>query len=141
MIYLISAGLISLVFGVLLLFLPSMCKMVCRSCDMTVFDVDKFTADYRMIFGGLLLIVAIFIGGMAFLFPQLSTLHLFWLVSLIFGLLFLVLPEQLAKISVVANRLVFNTDSSLTAYCKIVAVVLVLAGLYILYIAFAFGGR
>src|SRR3989339_895937 len=138
MIYLISAGLISLGFGLMLLLYSPVCKMVCRTCDQVVFDLDKFTAGYRNIFGGLLILVTIIIGSVAVLTPQTPQLHLFWVVSLVFGLFFILLPKQLAKLSLAANRMVFDTESSVAAYCRTVAVVLLLAGVYILYIAYAF---
>lgn len=134
--YLLALALISLVFGLILLFMPNLLMRLGEVCNKIILFLDEKLQPVRIWVG----IVLILIGGwllyVAIQYPELSYLNAVWLICLGFGLLFLFFSNWLTWLSNVSNKVIFSTDDVVIGSRKIVGVVLLIASFYILYSAY-----
>jgi hypothetical protein len=137
MIYLIIAGLIALIFGVLMFFSIGFCDKPCEVCDRILFVLDEKLNPYRFVVGLVLLVIGGWLLYLVMQMPQLIQLHPFWVIAIVFGLLFLIFPHWLVNLSKAADRTIFSTDEKVRKSCKIIGILLILAALYIFYGAYS----
>ncbi len=140
--YLIVAGMIALVFGAILLFTPSFFQSICLVCDRVLFNLDEGLQPYKKSVGIVLILVAGWFFFMAVKYPAIALmLHPIWIIVLIFGLLYLFLPNWLIRISEVTNRNIFPTDKYIMGACRIAGTVLLIMSVYIFHASYILSRR
>lgn len=130
-----AAGIVGILFGLVLMVSPGFIKKFSNYCDEVILSVDSNLNPYRLIVGVLLLLAAawsVYIIRIAdfdlFFYPIL-------VLALLFGVLYLLLPNWLANFSNWANKHVFTTDVYILSASKIIGLAFLILGVYIIYIA------
>jgi hypothetical protein len=136
MVYLMTLAIISLVFGLLLIFTPKLLLNIGNVANSVVLYLDEKLQPMRVVVGIFLVLVAAWLIYVVVKYPELSYLNALWLISLGFGLMFLFFPNWLSWLSNVSNKVVFSTDDVVIGARKIIGVVLVIASVYIFYGAY-----
>jgi hypothetical protein len=131
--YLLTSGILSLLLGLLLLFSPALLGRVGEIANRIILYLDEKLQAIR-IWAGLFLVVA---GGWILYilarYPELSYLNSIWIICLVFGLLFLFMPNWLSWLSKVSNNVIFSTDDVVMGFRKIIGIILIIVGIYIFY--------
>jgi len=130
--YLLFSGIVALVFGFIILLAPNFFKSLSFRVDRVVFVVDDLLNPFREWVGLTLIVIAGFGYFITVQYPSLIELRFVWLIALIFGVLYLVLPNWLDLFSRIANRFIFPTREYVMGSCKLIGTLLILAGIYIL---------
>ncbi|MFA5113643.1 MAG: hypothetical protein WC529_05030 [Candidatus Margulisiibacteriota bacterium] len=130
--YLWVCGLTSLVFGLLLLLNPSVLGTLGSVLNKVLFTVNGWTFNYRVWIGlGLLAIGAwMMYVGLSYPDPYITAA---WVVTITFGLLFLVLPNWLKWLSSVSNIMLLSTDELVMGARRLIGVLMLIISLYIFY--------
>ncbi len=136
MLYLILAGLVALVVGVVFFFFISFCKHPCEYFDRVLLVLDEKLNPFRLLVGVVLLAVGAWILYLAFNYPEYPLMYALGGFLFVFGVLFVFFPHWLSKISEISNRTVFHTDKFVGNACKGIGLLLVLSAIYILVRAF-----
>jgi hypothetical protein len=136
MVYLLTLAIVSLVFGLLLIFTPKLLVNVGNVANSVVLYLDDKLQSIKAAVGILLVLVAAWLIFVVTKYPELSYLNALWLISLGFGLLFLFFANWLTWLSNVSNKVVFSTDDVVIGARKIIGVVLVIASVYMFYGAY-----
>lgn len=139
MTYLTASGVISIIFGIVVLIAPLFLKDFCARVDRVLFTIDDLLSPLRELIGLALIAVAGALYYVQILYPSLKYLQVFWVVALVFGLLYLVFPNWLEALSAVANRTIFPTKEYVMGSCKLMGTIFILAGIYILIIVYLYG--
>src|SRR3989338_7032347 len=130
--YLWFSALVSLIFGLLLLFLPEVLGALGSVLNAALFTLNGWTLRYRLWLGLVLLIM----GGWEFYVSLQSpapSIPAGWIVAVVFGLLFLFLPDWLERLSGAANTILFSTDELVMGWRRVVGTVLIVASIYMFY--------
>ncbi len=135
--YLVAIGIIVLVFGLSLLFTPTALGKIGEMCNRIVLYLDEKLQPVKVWIGLILIAVAAWLLYVVAKYPELSYLNAVWIISLFFGLLFVFLPNWLAALSNVSNRIIFSTDEVVMGSRKIFGILLLIISIYILYAAYA----
>ncbi len=133
--YLLTLAIISLVFGLILLFTPNFLMRLGQVCNKIVLYLDEKLQPIRVWVGILLMLVGGWLLYVTIQYPELAYLNALWLVCLGFGLLFLFFSNWLSWLSNVSNKVIFSTDDVVIGSRKIVGVLLLIASFYIAYSA------
>jgi hypothetical protein len=133
---LITAGILSLCTGLLLLFSGETLRRIGDALNTPVAQVDGAIMAIRMPAGIFLVIVGGWIISVAFSDSRLWWLHLVGAVILFFGLLYLFLPNWLETIGRVADQLLLSTDEIVIGTRKSFGVILLVVAIYIFYAAY-----
>lgn len=136
MIYLIVSGIVAVAAGVMILIADLIFFRFCSVMDKLMIDLDAWLKPFRQFTGAVLLLTGAVLSWQAFNYTEYWQLHAIWPVALIFGVLFIWLPDLLDKLSERANRVVFPTKERLQGFCKLVGSLLILSGAYILVTAY-----
>ena len=137
MTYLLISGIVALVFAVLLLFSPDTVKRFGANLfDSVDFSLDDKIKPYRLVVGIIFLLAAAWLFYESMSSPLAAFLHPIWVLSLIFGLLYLFLPNWVAILSQASNKNVFTLDEYILKFRKVIGVVVLVASAYIFYIAY-----
>lgn len=140
--YLMVAAIMALVFGAILLFTPSFFQNICLVCDRVLFKLDEKLEPYKNSVGIVFLMVAGWFFYMALKYPAIALmLHPIWIIVLIFGLLYLFLPDWLVRISEVTNRNILPTDKYIMGACRIAGTILLIMSVYIFHAAYILSRR
>lgn len=132
--YLIAAGVIVLVVGLLLVLFKGFCEGTCKGLDKVVLVLDDVLNPFRILVGLILLLIGGWILYLAaMVVPEFGWLHPIWVILVLFGLIFLLSPHWLARISKVANKSIFSTEELVRRSGRIIGIIFILAGLYIFY--------
>ena len=132
--YLIAAGIIVLVVGILLAFFKGFCEGTCKGLDRVILVLDDVLNPYRILVG--LVIAAVgcwMLYLVAMVVPGYLWLHPIWVILILFGLIFIFSPHWLARISKIANKSIFSTEELVRRSGRIIGIIFILAGLYIFY--------
>ncbi len=133
MIWLVAAGILSLLAGASLLFFGKVSRGFWNTVNRPVAYIDGILAGIRIPAGIALVITGGWLISVAFNYPELWYLHLVGVLALFFGLLYLFLPQWLATLSTAADRLLFSTDELVLGTRKSFGIILILVALYIFY--------
>ncbi|MBI5700203.1 hypothetical protein HZC35_07885 [Candidatus Saganbacteria bacterium] len=136
MIWLIVSGLIAAATGIMMLVSDVMFFNFSEVTDRVVFDLDKAIRPYRIIAGWVLVLAAVILALMAFAYAEYRQLHFVWPVALLFGVLFIFMLAGLDLLSKFANVVIFPTKDRVRGFCKVMGVILLIAGAYILITAY-----
>ena len=134
MTYMMISGLVALLFGLLLLVSPKFLETIGEALNVTVVNVDSFLRQSRMTVGILFLVAAAWVLYVVLNYPGIYQLHLIWILALVFGLLYMFYPKWLEEVSRFFNVKVFPTDKYVMDYGKMVGLLTLLAGAFILII-------
>ena len=133
MVYLVIAGLVALVFGLILIIAPDNLKEFCKICDHIIMVIDEKIEPHKLWVGTALIVSS----AILFYVTRHSALfHPLWIVALFFGLLYLIFPDWLIKLSEKADRVILPTDEYVLGASKVVGSILVMASLIIFFSAF-----
>jgi hypothetical protein len=130
--YLLVCGLISLVFALLLLLSPTVIGSLGSVLNKVLFTVNGWTLKYRIWIGVALLVIGGWIMTVSLSYPD-PYITAAWLVTVTFGLLFLVLPNWLTWLSSVSNVFLLSTDELVLGARRLIGVIVLIVSLYIFY--------
>ena len=130
---LIAAGIIALVFGILAVFSREMLMYLGSSLNKPIAYIDDKLQGIRIPLGLVLAVIGGWIISVAFRYPMLWYLHIFGVVILFFGLLYLFVPPWLDVLSKIFDKTLLSTDEMFIGLRKAVGVLLILAAVYIFY--------
>jgi hypothetical protein len=134
--WLIVAGILSLLTGVLLVFSSETLKVIGDIMNKPLGHIDSAVLSVRIPAGIVLVIVGGWVISVAFGYPELWYLHLVGGIILLFGLLYLFLAQWLSVISRIADQLLLSTDDLVLGTRKSFGVVLIVIAIYIFYSAY-----
>ena len=133
------AGIVSLVFGLVLLLFPKYLKGLSAVVDRYLFVLDEYLRPYQKPAGFILLVVGGIMVIINLLYPALSLiLAPVWVIAILFGLLFVAMPDRLKSITAVADAKVVDTDEYVQKSSRFVGIILLIAGLYMFVIAITY---
>jgi hypothetical protein len=136
-IYLYVTGVMSLFFGLILLFTPNFFKKICLFFDRIVFKFDEKIMSYKASVGIVLIMVAGWLFYMTTRYPEISPIiHPFWIIILIFGIFYLFFPGWMAWLSNITDRNIFLTNEYVLGASRIFGAVFIIVGIYILFGAY-----
>lgn len=133
--YIVLIGILALFFGLFLLLSPRLVGNLEEFFGKTIIVLDEKLDPVKPWVGVALLLIGAWIMYVGLQYPD-GYLTTVWLVCLVFGLLFLFLPKGLSWLSRLANLVLFSTRESVMSVRKIVGVVLVVVGVYLIYTNF-----
>ncbi len=141
-IILIVTGIISLIFGLILILTPKFLAKISVLFDRIVFKLDEKLESYKFSLGVILVMVAIWMIYMSFRYPSMARLmQVFWITALVFGLLYMFFPKWLSILSDVSDREVFVINGYIRGYSKVIGIILVFASIYMFCTAFSLAVR
>lgn len=135
--YLLTVAIVTLVFGLILLFSPGFLKRLGDICNRVILYLDNKLEPFKVWVGLVLIAVGAWLLYVVVQYPELNYLSSIWIISMAFGLLFLFFPNWLSWLSKVSNKVVFSTDDVVIGARKIIGVVLLIICVYIFYGAYA----
>ena len=134
--WLITSGIISLFFGLLLLFSKNALLFLGGFFNRPVVIIDDLVKNVRVPAGLVLTLTGLWIIYSAFCCIELWFLHLAGVLVLFFGLLYLFWPQWLEWSSSVADRLLFTTDVFVVGFRKGLGITLIVVAVYLFYSAY-----
>jgi len=129
----IFAGVVAFLFGLLLLLPGEIFFKRSDKLNLSIPFPEQKMKAIRIPLGILLLIVGIWNLVIAFYYPQIKFLHFSGLTTLIFGLLYLFVPDWLIPLASFSDQIIFSTDELLIKVKKTTGIILLLASFYIAY--------
>ena len=130
--YLLFCALVSLIFGLLFLVSPAVLGRLGTVLNLVLFTLNGQTLRYRIWIGIVFLAIAAWVFYVGLQAPGWYMVAL-WIVPLVFGLLFLFLPGWLSWMSKASNAMLLPTDELAIGWRRLIGILLIVAGLYILY--------
>lgn len=139
--YLIFTAILSLLFGILFLLTPETLGRWGEAGNRTILVLDEKLSSVRVFAGGILLLLGLWISWSAFNYSSLWFLHLIGILAIFFGLLYLIAHQGIKTLSTIFNVVLLSTDEVVMAVRQTVGIVLLVAGVYILYAVYYLSGR
>ncbi|MEE8637517.1 MAG: hypothetical protein V3T21_00570 [Candidatus Margulisiibacteriota bacterium] len=136
MVWLITIGVVLLIFGALFIFSREMLLAIGEFLNKPVGYIDKGFRAYRMLVGIVLVIIGGWVISVAFSYPELWYLHIIGVVVLFFGLLYLFLPGWLDWLSKVLDQILLSTDEAVIGARKSLGIILIVVAIYVFYSAY-----
>ena len=134
--WLIAAGIIALIFGLLLLSSRDFLVNLGAFFNQSLGKVDGFLSPVRILVGIILVIIGGWLISVAFSYPDLWYLHLIGALALIFGLLYLFIPQWLEVLCNVCNQVLLSTDELVIGARIVVGIIFILAAIYMFFSAY-----
>ena len=130
--YLWFCALISLIFGLLFLASPEVLGALGSILNAALFTLNGQTMRYRVWIGIVLLVISAWVFYIGLQYPvwYITTT---WIVALVFGLLYLLLPDWLTWLSKASNAMLVSTDELVIGWRRVLGIALIVAGSYIFY--------
>jgi hypothetical protein len=132
MAYLLTCALIALLFALLLLGAPKLLGSIGDWANKTVVLFDGLLMNSHLWIGIVLLALGGWMMYVGFNYPD-PFLTAAWLLTVAFGLLFLLFPGWLKWLSSVSNVVLLSTDELIMGTRRIVGIVLLIVSLYLFY--------
>jgi len=134
--WLIAAGIIALIFGLLLLSSRDFLANLGAFFNQSLGKVNAFLSPVHTLVGIILVIIGGWLISVAFSYPDLWYLHLIGALALIFGLLYLFVPQWLDILSNVCNQVLLSTDELVIGARIVVGIIFILAAIYMFFSAY-----
>lgn len=134
--FLITAGVISLIFGMISLLSREILLVLGSALNKPILYFDDKLKVIRVPIGLLLTGLGVWIISVAFNYPELWYLHLIGILILFFGLLYLFIPEWITVLSRFLDQVMLTTDELFIGTRKALGVIMILAAIYIFYSAY-----
>lgn len=131
--WLVTAEIVSLLAGLLLLLADKKLHKLGELLNRPVFYLDGLLKAVKLPAGIVLVIVGGWFISLALKYSALWYLGLAGAVLLIFGLLYLFLPDWLSPLSQLSDRLLFSTDEFVLGARKTIGIILIVCALYIFF--------
>ncbi|MBN2058656.1 MAG: hypothetical protein JW782_07655 [Candidatus Saganbacteria bacterium] len=131
--YLLTAAVITLLFGLIFIFTPNFLASLGNLLNRVVLYLDDKLSRVKIGFGIVLILVSAWLMWTVAKYPELAYLNAVWIICLAFGLLFLFFNNWLTWLSDVSNKVIFSTDEVVVGSRKIFGVILLIASVYIFY--------
>ena len=135
--YLVLLGLVILFFALFLLFMPNFLGKLGGLCNRVILYLDEKLQPIKVWIGLLLVAVGGWLLYVVANYPELWYLTAVWMICMLFGLLFLVLPNWLSWLSNLSNKIILSTDEVVMGSRKIIGIVLLIISIYVFYAAYA----
>jgi len=129
---LLTCGIISLVFGLLLLASSKILGNLGAVCNAVLFILNGWLMRFRLGIGLALLALGVWMLYVATRYPN-EYLTAAWIITIGFGLLFTFFPSWLTYLSKVSNAVLLSTDELVMGSRRIVGVVVIIISFYIFY--------
>jgi hypothetical protein len=136
MAWLLFSGIISLLFGMILLSSRKALLLLGRFLNKPVIIVDDMIRAVRIPAGTVLVLLGAWVVYAAFCCVELWYLHLIGVLSLFFGFLYLFLPHWLEWFSRVSDRSLFSTDVFVIGFRKGLGILFAVVAIYLFYSAY-----
>ncbi len=133
MFWLVTAGIIILIAGALLLFSGELVNRLSRFFSTTLFTIDDKISRYRIPAGIVLAVAGAWLVWVASAYVPLRYFYWIGVLALLCGGLYLLFPNWLKLLSRIADRLLFSTDEAVIGYRRTSGVILLLVSFYIFY--------
>lgn len=134
--WLITAGAISLLAGILLLFAGEIVGKIGDIFNRPIAYIDNTLIAVRIPVGIALTVIGGWIISVAFYYPVLWYLYVIGAIILFFGLLYLFSVRWLKALSSSANMFLFSADTLISETRKSFGLILIIVAIYIFYAAF-----
>ncbi|MDD5593540.1 MAG: hypothetical protein PHG97_02205 [Candidatus Margulisbacteria bacterium] len=134
--WLVSAQLISLLAGLMLLFAGEKLRQYDTILNQPIAYLDDLLGSIVIPVGIVLVIIGGWIVSVAVNYPALWYLHLLGGLVIVFGLLYLFLPDWLDRLSKNANQLFFSTDEFVNSANKSIGVILLISAVFMFIAAY-----
>jgi hypothetical protein len=132
MAYLWICAIVSLVFGLLFIASPAILGALGSIFNAALFTLNGWLMRYRFWLGLLLVVVGAWLFYIGLQYPE-WYITTAWVVAIVFGLLFLFLPNWLTWLSNASDSVLLSTDNLAMGWRRIIGIALVVAGIYIVY--------
>ncbi len=129
---LLTCGIISLVFGLLLLASPAILGSLGAICNAVLLTLNGWLMRFRLGIGWALLALGAWMLYVAAQYPS-GYLTAAWVITVGFGLLFTFFPGWLTYLSKVSNAVLLSTDELVMGSRRVVGVVVLIISFYIFY--------
>ncbi len=136
MVYLWFCAIVSLVFGLIFLASPDLLGSWGKVLNVALFALNGQTLRYRYWIGIVLLVIAAWVFYVGLSLPV-WYITATWIVALVFGLLYLLVPHWLSWLSKASNAMLISTDELMIGWRRVIGILLIVAALYMLYGIFA----
>ena len=130
------SGIVAVIFGLILMLSANILGKAGEVGNKTLLVLDEKISPLRLFIGAMLLILGVWMLVNVFSYPQFWYINIIGVLAIFFGLLFMVFPHSLEVLSNIFNTVLLSTDEIVLAIRKIVGIVLLIAGSYILYAAY-----
>ena len=131
--WLVAAEIISLLTGLFLLLADNNVHKLSVLLNKPVFYLDDLVSTIKLPAGIALLIIGGWLVSVALAYAQLWFLSLMGAVVILFGLLYLFLPDWLAPLSNISDKFIFSTDDFVLGARKSIGIILIVCALYIFF--------
>jgi hypothetical protein len=131
--WLVAAEIISLLTGLLLLLADNNIHKLSVLLNKPVFYLDEMVGSIKMPAGIALVIIGGWLVSVALGYPQLWFLSLMGAVVILFGLLYLFLPNWLVPLSNISDKFIFSTDDFVLGARKSIGIIMIVCALYIFF--------
>ncbi|KPJ69878.1 hypothetical protein AMJ44_02115 [candidate division WOR-1 bacterium DG_54_3] len=138
--WLITIGVFSLVFGMILLFPAGAVRMLDAFLNKPLVYLDQKLRSVRLLSGIALVIIGGWIIWVAANYKELWFLNIIGIILIFFGLLYLFLPGWLDQISVVMDKTLLSPDEIVISIRRSLGIIFIIIAIYIFYSAYLMAG-
>ena len=140
MAWLITIGIFSLIFGMILLFPAGAIRMLDAFLNKPLVYLDNKLRSFSILSGTALVIIGGWIIWVAASYRELWPLNIIGVILVFFGLLYLFLPGWLDQISVVMNKTLLSPDEIVISIRRSLGIIFIIVAIYIFYSAYLMVG-
>jgi len=134
--FLFLSGVLGLVLGLLLIFLPYLLKVISRATDWTVISIEDSTLPSRLMTGLAQILIGLWLVYASRTYPELWALFYIGILAIIFGILLIFFHKFLIKLNEWGNTVLFS-EAEVGVWQRIIyGIIILLMGAYILYVYF-----
>jgi len=136
--YLIFAGAVSLLFGLLFLISPEVLTKLGAISNKTILVLDEKISPIKSIVGIILILAGVWMIWTVFPYTDLWYVTVIAVISLFFGFLYVFFPNGLKFLSDICNVILISPeDELLMGARKTVGILLIILGMYIFYVYYS----
>ena len=140
MAWLITIGIFSLIFGMILLFPAGAIRMLDAFLNKPLVYLDNKLRSFSILSGTALVIIGGWIIWVAASYRELWPLNIIGVILVFFGLLYLFLPGWLDQISTVMNKTLLSPDEMVISIRRSLGIIFIIIAIYIFYSAYLMAG-
>lgn len=132
--FLLLAGVLGVALGLALIFFPYLLTAASRISDKTILDIETGSLLNRILIGVGQILIGFWLIWTSRAYPELWYLFYTGILALVFGIFFAFFPDFLRRINEWGNTVLFS-DNEIGVWQRIIyGLIILVMGLYILYI-------
>jgi len=136
--YLIFAGLVSFLFGLLFLISPEVLMKMGAVSNRTIMVLDEKISPVKSIVGIVLILAGVFMVWSVYPYNDLWYVTIIAVISLFFGFLFVFFPNGLKFLSDACNMILISPEDELIMGArKTIGILLVILSIYLFYVYYS----